>query len=70
MDLVRVGEYSLHLRHRHDDDTWGTFEPVPSHHSPAEHDPEREWASGTIYRCTTCDEEVLVGTGDDPEEPV
>jgi len=65
MDLLRVAEVSLRLQHRHDDGSWGSFEPAPPHHSPTDHDPERDWASGTIYRCTTCDEEVLVSPLED-----
>jgi hypothetical protein len=38
----------------------GTFEPTSSHHSPSDHDPERDWATGTIYKCTSCDEEIVV----------
>ena len=69
MDLLRSAEYSLELKHRHDDGSWGSFAPVPPHHSPTDHDPERDWAKGTIYRCTTCDEEVLVTPNEDPGAP-
>jgi hypothetical protein len=32
-----------------------------SHHDPADHDPERSWGEGArIFRCATCDEEVVV----------
>lgn len=65
MDLARVAELNLRFQHRHDDGSLGTFEPEPSHHSPTDHDPERDWAKGTIYKCTTCDEEIVVGH-DDP----
>jgi hypothetical protein len=60
MDLSRVADLNLTFEHRHDDGTLGTFEPKPSHHSPSDHDPERDWATGTIYKCTTCDEEIIV----------
>ena len=31
------------------------------HHDPADHDPEQRWREGArIFRCTTCDEEVVV----------
>jgi hypothetical protein len=69
MDLLRVAEVSLQLHHRHEDGSWGTFEPAAPHHSPSDHDPEREWGSGTIYKCKTCDEEVLVSPAADPREP-
>jgi hypothetical protein len=60
MDLARVAELNLRFEHRHSDGTIGTFEPEEPPHSPSDHDPERDWASGTIYKCTTCDEEIVV----------
>ena len=51
---------ALRLEHRHDDGSWSTLEPRPSHHDPAEHDPERDWANGRIYVCSSCNEEVRV----------
>ena len=65
MDLARIAELNLRFQHRHDDGSVGTFEPEPSHHSPNAHDPERDWASGTIYKCTSCDEEITI-SHDDP----
>lgn len=66
----RIAEMSLHLEHRHRDDSWGTFERVP--HDAAEHDPERDWVKGqAIYACTTCDERIRVTTDEEPiEAPV
>jgi hypothetical protein len=69
MDYGRMSELTLRLQHRHSDGSWGSFEPKPSHHDPADHDPEREWASGTIYVCRVCDEEIHVSTVDDPGDP-
>ncbi len=51
---------ALRLEHRHADGSWSALEPRPSHHDPAENDPERDWANGRIYLCTTCSEEVRV----------
>ena len=65
MDLARVADLNIRFQHRHDDGTLGAFEPESSHHSPTDHDPERDWASGTIYKCITCDEEIIVAH-DDP----
>jgi hypothetical protein len=65
MDLVRIADLGFHFQHRHSDGTIGEFEPVHSHHDAADHDPERAWATGTIYRCTSCDEEIAV-EHDDP----
>jgi hypothetical protein len=53
-------ESVLRLEHRHDDGSWSTFEPRPSHHDAADHDPERDWANGRIYVCTKCNEEIRV----------
>jgi hypothetical protein len=54
---------ALLIEHRHDDGTWGRFQPV-EHHDAAAHDPEREWAKGKkIYSCITCDELIRI---DDP----
>lgn len=58
MDLLRVGELQLHIQHQHSDGSWEDLEPRP--HSPADLDPEREWADGMIYACTKCDEPVRV----------
>ena len=69
MDFGRTAELALRIQHRHSDGTWGQLEPR-SHHDAADHDPERDWASGaTIYVCKTCDEEVMVETVDDPTDP-
>ena len=46
-------EFALRLEHRHEDGSWARLEPRPSHHDPAEHDPERDWANGRIYVCST-----------------
>ena len=43
MDYGRLAELTLRVQHRHSDGTWGALEPVPSHHDPADHDPERDW---------------------------
>jgi hypothetical protein len=66
MDLSRIAGLSLDIQHRHSDGSWGTFE-QRSHHDAAEHDPERDWASGTIYVCKSCDEQVRVS---DPVDPI
>jgi hypothetical protein len=54
---------ALRIEHRHSDGTWSAFE--RSHHDPADHDPERGWANGHIYSCTTCDEQIRVLPPDD-----
>ena len=69
MDYGRTAELALRISHRHSDGSWGELDPR-SHHDPADHDPERDWASGrTIYVCKSCGEEVLVETLTDPSDP-
>jgi hypothetical protein len=60
MDLIGRADLQLRMQHQHSDGTWATLEPRPAHHTPAEHDPEREWADGVTYACTRCDELVRV----------
>ena len=54
---------AIRLEHRHSDGSWSPLQ--RSHHDPADHDPERAWAKGEIYRCSGCDEEVRVVPSDD-----
>ena len=39
----------------------------PAHHGQPEHDSERSWLKGLIFRCTTCQDEVAVTQGGDEE---
>jgi hypothetical protein len=48
----------LRLEH-HSDGSWSTLEPHQSH-DPADHDPERAWATGRVYACPHCAEQVRV----------
>ncbi len=67
MFQLQSAEVMLRLKHLHGDGTWGTLAPKRAHHDPADHDPERDWAQGRIYACTSCDEQVMVSTGDEDE---
>lgn len=58
--MFQLNNLDLRLEHQHEDGSWATFEPRPSHHDPVEHDPERGWAKGRICGCTGCDEQILV----------
>jgi hypothetical protein len=64
----RIGQ-ELFLQHRHGDGSWAQMERVE--HDSAEYDAERSWMRGAIFRCTTCDEQVMVteGEADRTEEP-
>ena len=48
----------MEIQHRHNDGAWSPLQ--PAHHDPAAHDPERDWANGAVYVCTSCGEEVRV----------
>ncbi len=52
------------LEHRHGD-SWHEMHDVTPEHSPAESDPERNWARARIFRCGSCDDEVRVVTRED-----
>ena len=60
MDQFKAAELQLHFQHRHSDGSWGTFEPQPDSHDAADHDPERAWPEGRIYKCSSCDEMIAV----------
>jgi hypothetical protein len=55
---------TVKLLHHHGNDDW-----VPmreSEHDPASHDPERAWLAGAkVYKCTQCDEEIIIAPPDD-----
>ena len=57
----------LRLEHRHGD-RWIRFEPSPEH-DVAENDPERSWASGRLYRCPECSEEIRIDRDHDDRTP-
>lgn len=69
MDGLRYEELRLRMQHQHNDGSWGNLEPRAPH-SPAELDPEREWATGVIYACTRCDEVVRVVQQEDDKPPL
>jgi hypothetical protein len=56
---MAIDYQSLRLMHLHGDERFPMHE--GRHHDAADHDPERGWVSGArIFRCTRCDEEVVV----------
>lgn len=63
----RIAEMSFELEHRHSDGSWSRLE--RSHHDPADHDPERDWANTTLYRCSRCDEQIRVRSLPDTRPP-
>jgi hypothetical protein len=64
MDYSRITEVQYRIEHRHEDGGWAPMIEEQDHHDAAEHDPERSWGKGRLFRCTKCDEGVLI----EPEE--
>jgi hypothetical protein len=69
MDQVRIIEMAYRVEHRHDDGSWGEMVEDRSHHDPADHDPERRWGIGRIFRCTSCEETVTLMPGEEGGPP-
>jgi hypothetical protein len=66
MDQLRYVEAAYRIQHQHRDGSWGLMEeeePTTLHHTPTEHDPERGWLRGRIFRCKSCDEVMTVVPG-------
>ena len=57
---LRIAQ-ELRLEHHLSEGSWSPLEPM--HHESADHDAERSWLKRTIFRCSTCDEEVRVTEG-------
>jgi hypothetical protein len=55
---LRIGEAMYRVQHRHKDGSWADMEQVESRHGVSDHDPERGWLTGTLFRCRTCQEGV------------
>ena len=64
MDL-RIIQVTYRIQHSHGDGNWGEMVEDRQHHAPADHDPERSWGRGRLFRCTSCDESVTIMT-DEP----
>ena len=56
----------LVLEHRHDDGSWARLK--EREHTATDHDPERGWRLGRLFRCDGCQEEVRI-LGPDGELP-
>ncbi len=60
----------MQLIHRHDDGSVAPMADAGPHLSPAQEDEERTWLrGGRIFRCTQCNEEVVVGQSAGSAEP-
>ena len=70
MDIGRLREAEYQLTHRHSDGSWAEMAEEPLHHGAVEHDPERGWSLGRLFRCRTCEESVLVVPADADGNPI
>ena len=55
------------MQHGHGNNEWHDMNEVAAHDSAAS-DPERTWARGHIFRCSTCEDEIRV-LDSEPEPP-
>jgi hypothetical protein len=63
--VFQLSQFELgRLQHSHGGDDWHDMNEVTPAHDAAESDPERGWASGRVFRCSTCEDEVRVMTTD------
>ena len=71
MDQLRFVESQYRIEHQHRDGSWGLMEEesTPLHHTPAEHDPERGWLRGRIFRCRSCSETLTITPGAEGSVP-
>ena len=59
---------AMELMHRHDDDHLAPMKEVV-HPGSLDQDEERQWGrGGTIFRCTECNEQVVVGSPQPPRQ--
>jgi hypothetical protein len=64
--VFQLAQFELsRLEHHHGGNEWHTMYEVSEAHDPAQSDPERQWARGRIFRCSTCEDEIRV-SGADP----
>jgi hypothetical protein len=69
LPLSRFAEEEFRIQHRHRDGSYADLEEVPTHHDSAQHDPERWWGKVRTFRCTKCEETVLIGPEEDAPLP-
>jgi hypothetical protein len=55
------------LQHGHGNGEWHDMVEVTPSHDAAEGDPERQWTTGRVFRCSTCEDEIrIVGQDESP----
>jgi hypothetical protein len=69
MPPTPYAEELYRIQHRHNDGTYADMEEVPTHHDAAQHDPERWWSKVRVFRCTKCEESLVIGPEEDAPLP-
>jgi hypothetical protein len=73
MENLRFVESAYRIQHKHGDGSWSPMEEEPRsrHHTSVEHDPDRSWLRGRIFKCSSCDETMTVVEDSEggPSEP-
>jgi hypothetical protein len=65
---LRIAQ-EFRIEHRHGDGSWSPLEPI--HHDSAAHDGERAWIRRPTFRCSSCDQTVMLSeAGDEDEAPL
>jgi hypothetical protein len=67
VDQHWFAENEYRLEHRHEDGAWVPMTEERSHHDPADHDVERSWVNGRIFKCTACEKIARVLSGDETD---
>lgn len=63
--MFQLAQFELaRLEHHHGGNEYHYMNEVTGPHSPADTDPERDWARGRIYRCSVCEDEIRVSLPD------
>lgn len=57
LDLAR-------FEHSHGEGDWHEMLEVSPGHDSSESDPERSWAHGRLYRCSSCADEIRVASSE------
>jgi hypothetical protein len=68
MDTSRVRLAEYQIGHRHKDGAWG--EMLPVEHTNVDHDPERRWGLGKLFKCTSCEEWAFIQPAGSDGEPL
>jgi hypothetical protein len=61
-------ETLMRMKHRHGD-SWYEMSEIEERRDSTENDAERRWGNRRIYRCTACEEDIMIDSGPESVEP-